>query len=62
MYIENMSKGKRGFASMSQTKRSEIAKSGGIAAHKQGKAHQFSHDEAVSAGKKGGKARKPILK
>lgn len=49
---------KRGFASMSQAKRSAIAKSGGVAAHKKGTAHQFSHTEAVEAGKKGGKHKK----
>jgi len=53
-----MSKSKRGFASMSFEKRAAIAKSGGIAAHKKGTAHTYSHDEAVAAGKKGGKARK----
>jgi uncharacterized protein len=58
MYIINMSKGRRGFASMSQAKRSSIASKGGIAAHKLGRAHTYSHDEAVAAGKKGGRARK----
>lgn len=53
-----MSKSKRGFASMSQSKRTAIAKSGGIAAHKQGKAHQFNHEEAKNAGRLGGKAKK----
>ena len=52
-----MSKIKRGFASMSQTKRSTIAKAGGIAAHKKGTAHTYSHDEAVAAGRKGGKSK-----
>lgn len=53
-----MSKSKRGFASMSLTKRSAIAKAGGIAAHKKDTAHTYSHDEAVAAGKKGGKSKK----
>ena len=53
-----MNKSKRGFASMSVSKRSAIAKSGGIAAHKQGRAHTYTHDEAVAAGRKGGKAKK----
>ena len=53
-----MSKSKRGFASMDQTKRTTIAQKGGIAAHKQGKAHQYTHEEAVAAGRKGGKAKK----
>lgn len=52
-----MAKSRRGFASMSQEKRASIAKQGGIAAHKQGKAHRYSHDEAVTAGRKGGKNR-----
>lgn len=61
MYIIYMSKGKRGFASMSQTKRSAIASKGGITAHKLGKAHTYSHEEAVEAGKKGGRARKKSI-
>jgi hypothetical protein len=56
-----MSKSKRGFASMSQAKRTAIAKSGGIKAHQMGKAHQFSREEAIAAGKKGGKARKKTV-
>ena len=52
---------KRGFASMSQAKRSSIAKAGGIAAHKQGTAHTYSHEEAVAAGKKGGKSKREKL-
>lgn len=51
-------KSKRGFASMSQVKREAIAKAGGIAAHKQGRAHTYSHEEAVAAGRKGGKSKK----
>ena len=43
---------------MTQTKRTAIAQKGGIAAHKQGKAHKYTHDEAVTAGRKGGKAKK----
>lgn len=52
-----MSKSKRGFASMDAEKQREIASKGGKAAHEQGKAHTFTHDEAVEAGSKGGKAR-----
>ena len=58
MYTLSMSKSTRGFASMSQTKRSAIAKAGGIAAHKKGTAHTYSHEEAVAAGRKGGKGKK----
>jgi uncharacterized protein len=52
-----MGKSKRGFASMDATKRRLIASKGGIAAHKKGTAHTFSHTEAVRAGKIGGKHR-----
>lgn len=52
-----MSKNKRGFASMDYAKRTKIAQSGGIMAHKLGRAHQFTTEEARAAGKKGGKGR-----
>ena len=44
----------RGFAAMDRNKVSEIASKGGKAAHAAGTAHQFTSDEARSAGKKGG--------
>lgn len=44
---------KRGFASLTPEKRKEIAASGGRASHAKGKAHEWTHDEAVAAGKKG---------
>lgn len=44
----------RGFAAMSQEKRSAIAREGGQAAHRLGTAHQFTSDEARNAGRKGG--------
>lgn len=47
-------KSKRGFASMDPEKQREIARRGGRAAHAQGKAHQFTSDEARAAGMKGG--------
>ncbi len=47
-------KSNRGFASMSKEQRREIASAGGKAAHAMGKAHVFTHDEAVAAGKIGG--------
>lgn len=47
---------KRGFASMDEEKQREIASKGGKAAHEKGTAHEFSHEEAVEAGRKGGKA------
>jgi general stress protein YciG len=45
---------KRGFASMSDEKVSEIAGKGGRAAHAAGTAHRFTKAEAQRAGKKGG--------
>lgn len=47
-----MSKG--GFASMDPAKQKAIASKGGKAAHEQGRAHQFTPDEARVAGKLGG--------
>lgn len=49
-------KQKRGFANLSPEQRARIASQGGIAAHKSGKAHQFTSEEAREAGKKGGNA------
>lgn len=46
----------RGFAAMDRSKVSEIASKGGKAAHAAGTAHQFSSDEARTAGHKGGVA------
>jgi general stress protein YciG len=46
----------RGFASMDEEKRSEIASQGGKAAHEKGTAHEFSSEEAKEAGHKGGEA------
>lgn len=51
-------KSKRGFASMSQRKRVEIARKGGIKAHKMGTAHEWTSAEARRAGRKGGAARR----
>jgi general stress protein YciG len=47
-------KSNRGFASMDTGKQREIASKGGKAAHAQGRAHEFSADEARVAGRKGG--------
>lgn len=44
----------RGFASMSKAKRAEVASKGGRRAHELGKAHVFTTEEAIKAGKKGG--------
>jgi len=47
-------KSKRGFASMNEERRREIARQGGRAAHEKGKAHEFTPEEARAAGRKGG--------
>lgn len=45
----------RGFAGMDEEKKREIARMGGKAAHEHGNAHEFDHQEAVEAGRKGGR-------
>jgi general stress protein YciG len=47
---------KRGFASMEPSKQREIASKGGKAAHMQGVAHEWTPEEARTAGRKGGEA------
>lgn len=47
-------KSRRGFASMHPDRQKEIASRGGRAAHAKGTAHEWSSDEARSAGQKGG--------
>ena len=47
-------KSNRGFASMDLERQREIASKGGKAAHAQGRAHEFTADEARAAGRKGG--------
>jgi general stress protein YciG len=47
-------KERRGFASMSPEKQREIASKGGRAAHMKGTAHEWTSEEARSAGRKGG--------
>ena len=44
----------RGFASLSQEKRREIASLGGKAAHAKGRAHKWTPEQAQEAGRKGG--------
>jgi len=46
---------RRGFASLSAERRKQIARAGGLAAHKKGTAHKFTPEEAKYAGRKGGK-------
>ncbi len=47
-------KERRGFASMSAEKQREIASKGGRAAHQKGTAHEWTSEEARTAGRKGG--------
>lgn len=54
--MEEPIKKKRGFACMSPERRREIASKGGRHAQAMGRAHRFSHEEAVAAGQKGGQA------
>jgi general stress protein YciG len=51
---ETRRKERRGFASMSPEKQREIASKGGRAAHQKGTAHEWTSDEARTAGRKGG--------
>lgn len=48
---------KRGFAAMDPERVREISRKGGAAAHALGKAHRWTRDEAVAAGRKGGLTR-----
>ena len=50
-------KARRGFAAISPEKQREIASLGGKAAHAQGKAHEFTPEQARVAGRKGGLTR-----
>lgn len=50
-------KKRRGFAAMNPQDQVEIARKGGVAAHRSGRAHEWTSDEAREAGRKGGKAR-----
>jgi uncharacterized protein len=47
---------KRGFAALDPNRQREIARLGGRAAHAQGRAHEFTSEEAREAGRKGGEA------
>ncbi len=46
----------RGFAAMDPALVRELARRGGVAAHRAGTAHEFSTEEARDAGRKGGLA------
>jgi general stress protein YciG len=52
--VKGERKERRGFASMSPEKQREIASKGGRAAHQKGTAHEWTSEEARSAGRKGG--------
>lgn len=54
--INQSTKGRQGFASMSEEKKKQIASKGGRAAHQQGTAHEWDSEEARAAGKKGGQS------
>jgi uncharacterized protein len=47
---------RKGFASMDPDLRKTISSKGGVAAHAQGRAHEFTSTEAIAAGRKGGLA------
>jgi len=49
-------KKRRGFSAMDDNKKREIARKGGIAAHRKGTAHKFTSEEAREAGRKGGRS------
>ncbi len=49
-------KPKRGFATLSLERRREIASKGGKVAHAKGTAHEFTTEQAIMAGTKGGSA------
>lgn len=50
------SRSERGFAAMAAEQQREIARKGGRTAHERGTAHEFDHEEAVEAGRRGGQA------
>ncbi len=51
-------KEKRGFAAMDAKAQRAIASKGGIATHAKGTGHQWTREEAIAAGRKGGRAKK----
>lgn len=60
--MNEVKKGRRGFASMDRAKQRAIASQGGKAAHAKGTAHEFTREEAKAAGQKGGRAAQAKLK
>ena len=55
-----MSTATRGFASMTPEKRRHVSSLGGLAAHKMGRAHEWTTAEARLAGQKGGTALRAV--
>jgi len=53
---ESKEKARRGFGAMAPEAQKEIARKGGKSAHRAGRAHEFTTEEARAAGKKGGHA------
>lgn len=49
-------KARRGFAAMDPERRRAFAAAGGKASHAKGTGHRFTRDEAIAAGRKGGRA------
>ncbi|HLG78052.1 MAG TPA: general stress protein [Ktedonobacteraceae bacterium] len=47
-----------GFASLSPERRTQIARIGGLAAQRLGRAHQWTSEEAQEAGRKAGRMRR----
>jgi general stress protein YciG len=54
--VTNTAPKKRGFGAMDPALVRELARKGGVAAHRVGTAHEFSSEEARAAGRKGGLA------
>lgn len=48
-------KSRKGFASLTKERMSEIARKGGVQAHKNRRAHEWTSEEARASGKRGGK-------
>jgi uncharacterized protein len=51
---DGVKRSNRGFAAMDPELQRQIASKGGQAAHEQGRAHEFTPEEARAAGRKGG--------
>jgi general stress protein YciG len=58
--MNEITKRRRGFASMDPQRQREIASMGGRTAHQKGTAHQFTSEEAKEAGRKGAASKKAL--